>query len=294
MNGCTQDRKTAHAGQQLLEPHEEKEIVAKVLEWDERGAPPKHKNVDKMATAVIQSRGTPATTTPGHHWVTRLIKRHDEISTKVGHPMDRDRLLAMDERKITQHFDKLRDTISRNKILPEDIWNLDEKGWSLGAGSHHRELVVASSQRKSAHVAQAGRGQWITLLECVSAAGARLPGFYIYEGSAHYFGWYDDTTDERIGYAYSDNGWTSDEIGLRWLKEHFNKWARPSAPGRKRLLFCDNHGSHETHEFMEFCLQNDITLFFMPAHTSQYLQPLDVSLFSPLDRFCRQEQDEFV
>src|SRR4030095_788416 len=97
--------------------------------------------------------------------------------------------------------------------------------------------VVASSKRKSAQVAQGGRGQWVTLLECVSATGARLPGFYIYEGTAHYFGWHSDEVDERVGYAYSDNGWTNDGIALHWLKDHFNKWAPPSAPGRKRLLF---------------------------------------------------------
>ena len=159
MNGRTQNRKSAHAVQQIIEPHEEKEIVAKILEWDERGAPPKHHIVKEMASTVIQGRGTPSTTTPGKNWVTRFVKRQEEISTKVGHPMDRDRLLAMDERKITEHFNKLRDTISRNKIQADDIWNNDETGWSMGAGSHHRELVVASSERKGAHVAQAGRGQ---------------------------------------------------------------------------------------------------------------------------------------
>lgn len=45
---------------------------------------------------------------------------------------------------------------------------------------------------------------------------------------------------------------------------------------------------------MDFCLQNNIILFYMPTHTTQHLQPLDVALFSPLDRFCREEQDNFI
>jgi transposase-like protein len=240
LSGRMKNRKMAHAGQQLVEPEEEKAIVDKILEWDERGAPPKHSNVAKMATSVIQGRGTPAEAIPGDHLVTRFIRRHEEISTKIAHPMDRDRIYAMDQKKISEHFEKLRDVISRHKILPEDMWNDDETGLSMGVGSHHRELAVASSQRKAAHTAQAGKGQWVTLIGCVSAAGARLPGFYIYEGSAHYLCWYNESVDDRIGFAYSDNGWTNDEIGLRWLKEHFNKHATPSAPGRKRTtLPCD-------------------------------------------------------
>lgn len=124
----THDRRHAHAGQQLLATEEGKEVVSKILEWDERGAAPKHRCVDKMAASVIQARATPAEATSSHHWVTRFIKRHGDISTKVAHPMDRDRILAMDQRAITHHFNTLQDVISRNKIHPEDIWNPDETG----------------------------------------------------------------------------------------------------------------------------------------------------------------------
>jgi len=52
--------------------------------------------------------------------------------------------------------------------------------------------------------------------------------------------------------------------------------------GSKRLLILDNHESHTTPEFRDFCTENNIFLLWMPPHTSHLLQPLDVGCFSPL------------
>jgi len=52
--------------------------------------------------------------------------------------------------------------------------------------------------------------------------------------------------------------------------------------GSKRLLILDNHESHTTPEFRDFCTENNIFLLWMPPYTSHLLQPLDVGCFSPL------------
>jgi hypothetical protein len=49
--------------------------------------------------------------------------------------------------------------------------------------------------------------------------------------------------------------------------------------GAYQLLICDGYGSHYTKEFVEFCEEQHIILFFLPPHTSHILQPLDVSVF---------------
>ena len=56
-----------------------------------------------------------------------------------------------------------------------------------------------------------------------------------------------------------------------------------------RLLILDGHGSHETTEFMYKCLENNIYLIFLPPHSSHVLQPLDLSIFSPLKASYRKE-----
>jgi hypothetical protein len=93
--------------------------------------------------------------------------------------------------------------------------------------------------------------------------------------------------------AVSDNRWTTDQLGLSWLK-HFNRHTAPRTAGVYRLLIVDGHSSHATPEFDQYCTQNRIISLCMPAHSSHLLQPLDVSCYSPLKRAYGQEIAELA
>lgn len=80
--------------------------------------------------------------------------------------------------------------------------------------------------------------------------------------------------------AVSDNGWTTDELGFKWIR-HFNRHTETCTVGAWRLLILDGHRSHATPAFDQFCTDNKIITLCMPAHTSHLLQPLDVGCFSP-------------
>ena len=58
-------------------------------------------------------------------------------------------------------------------------------------------------------------------------------------------------------------------------------------PTQARLLILDGHGSHTTDDFMWNGFNNNIHLVFLPPHTSHVLQPLDLSVFSPLKHSYR-------
>jgi hypothetical protein len=47
----------------------------------------------------------------------------------------------------------------------------------------------------------------------------------------------------------------------------------------------DGHTSHVTWEFFDYCLQHRIISFCLPAHSTHLLQPLDVGLFGPLQKY---------
>lgn len=101
----------------------------------------------------------------------------------------------------------------------------------------------------------------------------------------HIQGWYEDQAlpyDWRI--EVSENGWTTDEIGLCWLKNVFIPATETCTTGNYRLLILDGHGSHLTPQFDEICSENNIIAICMPPHSSHLLQPLDVGCFSPLKR----------
>ena len=71
---------------------------------------------------------------------------------------------------------------------------------------------------------------------------------------------------------------------MEWLK-HFHEVTKETVKsGAWRLLMVDGHASHITIEFMEFCLTVNIIVYCLPAHFTHLLQPLDVGLFSPLQK----------
>ncbi|KYG39767.1 hypothetical protein M433DRAFT_9989 [Acidomyces richmondensis BFW] len=53
----------------------------------------------------------------------------------------------------------------------------------------------------------------------------------------------------------------------------------------------DGHSSHITARFIAFCIEHSIELLILPPYTSYVLQPLDVSVFSPLKRALAAETD---
>lgn len=76
-------------------------------------------------------------------------------------------------------------------------------------------------------------------------------------------------------------------VALEWLKEVFIPRTQPQDPSQRRLLILDGHDSHTTTDFMWECYKNNIQLLFLPPHTSHVLQPLDLSIFSPLKHTYR-------
>ena len=110
----------------------------------------------------------------------------------------------------------------------------------------------------------------------------------ILKGKEHQAPWYQESNlpqDWKL--TTSANGWTTDEIGLKWLKQVFNPLSKPYSTGAKRLLILDGHSSHQTAEFDDFCKENAIICLCMPPHTSHLLQPLDIGVFRPLKRAYR-------
>jgi len=61
-----------------------------------------------------------------------------------------------------------------------------------------------------------------------------------------------------------------------------------------RLLILDGHTSHFNREFFDYCLNAKILPLCLPAHSTHILQPLDVGLFSPLQRYYSNGLDAFI
>jgi hypothetical protein len=95
--------------------------------------------------------------------------------------------------------------------------------------------------------------------------------------------WFKDLPQDWR-FEVSNNGWTSDAIGLRWLQNLFILLTNARVRGRFRLLILDGYGSHLTPQFDRICAENDIIPLCIPSHSSYLLQLLDVGCFAVVKR----------
>ena len=106
----------------------------------------------------------------------------------------------------------------------------------------------------------------------------------IFKGKIYITDWFESNLPYNWRIEISNNGWTTDEIGLRWLQNHFIPHTNSRVRVKYRLLILDGHGSHLTPQFDRICAENNIIPHCIPAHSSHLLQPLDVGCFAPLKR----------
>jgi len=156
-------------------------------------------------------------------------------------------------------------------------------GTSIGTcqGVH----VVVDKELNSVYTAQPGRQEWVTVIECISATGQKIPPYVIFKGEHLMTHWTSTSPPPGWMFAVNHNGWTNNLHGLKWLY-HFDQHTKLSldTPDEYRLLLCDGHDSHISAAFVGYCLQNRIALVLLPPHSSHILQPLDVGVFSPLKK----------
>lgn len=69
------------------------------------------------------------------------------------------------------------------------------------------------------------------------------------------------------------------DLFVNWL-EHFQNHVKASEI-TPVLLVLDNHVSHISLEAYDFCKRNFIHMVSFPPHTSNNLQPLDLTFFAP-------------
>jgi hypothetical protein len=158
-------------------------------------------------------------------------------------------------------------------ICDEDVYNFDEAGFMMGKIT--TQLVVTGSERRGwLKALQPGNHEWATLIAGINAAGWSIPPFIILTGQYHLSAWYEDAAIPRDwAIAVSDNGWTTNELGVEWLK-HFDAHTKARTIGTRRLLILDGHESHHSLEFQELCRENNIYTLCMPPHSSHHFSLL--------------------
>ena len=259
---------------------EELVIVQHILKLDERGYPPRLTNVEDMANSLLAERNQPPV---GKNWAGTFVKRRPELTIKFNRKYDYKRALCEDPEVIQGWFRLVENTKVKYGILDEDTYNFDESGFMMGVISTGA-VVTGSERRGRPKTVQQGDREWASIIASINAIGWAIPPFVIFQGKHHLSTWYKEPSipgDWVIN--VSENGWTNNELGLKWLK-HFDKHTKGRTVGNYRLLILDGHESHNSVNFHQYCEEHKIVTLCMPPHSSHLLQPLDVGCFAPLKK----------
>lgn len=205
------------------------------------------------------------------------------------------RFTAQQERDIHKWFREYKKTLKEYKIKRKNIINFDESGWRIGCAKGQSILVPLDVAEVSNmlfsnlrifltfqyYSVSPENRRSLTIFECINATGSKPPPpFVVVEGKNLMRDWFPPNLDPDAYIMTSEKGFTTNEIAIEWLK-HYIKNSDAGPHSDWKLLLMDNHGSHETSEFILLASQNNILPYPLLAHMTHCMQPLDVGVFQP-------------
>ena len=197
---------------------EEEVIVQHILDLDARGFPPRLATVKEMADSLLAERHRDPV---GQKWATSFVRRRPELKVKFNRKYDYKRAKCEDPEVMQGWFRLIENTKAKYGILDEDTYNFDESSFMMGIISTGA-VVIGAERRGRPKSIQQGNREWTTVIQGINATGWAIPPFIIFQGKHHLTTWYKE---ENIPHdwviAVSENGWTTNELGLAWLK-HFD------------------------------------------------------------------------
>ena len=209
-----------------------------------------------------------ASTQGGYSWISRFLRRRLEVISKIGKKIDTLRVKNTNPEVLQPWFERLRTVIQRINVTPANMWNIDETGIALGVCTNQR--VIGSSKTAQTYVQTPENREWVSTIECVSANGKKINPVVIFKGKTLQSTWFTPGKTPEYHYTCSEKGWTSNDIGVRWLNDVFLPSTDPG-PNIPRLLLLDGHGSHVSVEFMRICWESNVFLYYLIPHSCHVL-----------------------
>lgn len=117
---------------------------------------------------------------PGKSWWRGFKQRHLELVLRITEGLDRDRALHLCPTVVSMFYQTLSNAYEKPSYRPDHIWNCDETG--VQAGRNNDMRVISKRGSKNVPKILPKSREWITILCCVNAIGASIPGFYLFKG----------------------------------------------------------------------------------------------------------------
>ena len=154
--------------------------------------------------------------------------------------------------------------MDKHKFVPQDIYNIDESG--LHTVQKPESVVTGLGTKRVGSVTSAERGELVTVVYGISAAGVVIPPMFIFPRVKYNERFIKEAPNGSTGAARS-GGWINEEIFLQYL-DHIIKFTR-CGKEHKILIIMDNHETHISLSAVDKARENVIVFLTIPPHTSQ-------------------------
>lgn len=225
----------------------------------------------------------------GKDWAYSFLKRH-KLSLRTPSKTSVARAMAFNKVQVDLYFTNLKALFQRHQFSSSRIFNMDESGLST-VPNKTPKIVSIKGQKVVGKISSAERGQTITIVCCMSAAGWYVPPAIIFPRKRRKAELIDGAPPGSILFT-SDSGYINTDLFLEWLT-HFQTHVKSSETD-PTLLILDNHSSHTSLQAILFAREHHIHILSLPPHSSHKTQPLDRCFFKPLKDFYSQACENWL
>lgn len=166
--------------------------------------------------------------------------------------------------------------------------------WMRGVQLDHKPCkVVAAKGVKYFHSRTSGNRETITIIGAINAAAHAIAPHVIVKGKTKrpLNSFQTQNSPNGTTWSWLDSGWTKQGIALLWFT---NSFIPNIGNERPQVPILDGHDSHNFIELIDIAVENQIDIIELPAHTSNWLQPCDHTVFGPFKTACRKACDELM
>ena len=225
----------------------------------------------------------------GCDWFTGFLKRHPSLSIRTPEATIIGRATAFNRPTIEMFYATLASVMDKHKFEAKDIWNVDETG--ITTVQKPNKIVATTGAKQVGMLVSAERGTRITVCAAVSAVGQSLHPFFVFPRVTFHDHFLKGAPFGSAGTAHK-SGWMTEENFPTFLK-HFHDRVRCTKES-PLLILLDNHSSHLAIATLDYAKENGIVLMSFPPHCSHKLQPLDLSVFGPLEKRTSRAQQNWT
>ena len=180
-----------NAAKQKLPPTEELVLVTFILESADIRFPLSHRQIERHANAVLESKQGTNCEKVGKQWVFNFLTWHYEaLQPHWSKPLDTQHAKSLNPAAVKSWFDLLKKFVVELGVRKEDIYGMDESGFPTAYTG--KERVVRAWGTKTQHKQGGANQENVTAIVTICTDGTTIKPMIIYKGKNMMQKWGDN------------------------------------------------------------------------------------------------------